>query len=85
METVQRRRQLVTPHTRSLIYRAVKIAPHQWHGTRHGVKMRIQIISQRTLDDEAVVWHARINKQWQSGRSQTVRDAIDAIEIEAAK
>lgn len=85
METVQRRRRIVTPHTRSLIYRAIKIAPHRWKGTRHGVKIELQVMSQRTLDDEAVTWHARINKQWQSGRSKTIHDAIETIEHEAAK
>lgn len=85
METGERRRRIITPHTRSLIYRATKIGPHQWHGTRHGVKMRIQLLSQRTLDDDSVTWHARINKQWKSGQSKTIHDAIEAIELEAAR
>lgn len=45
--------ELVTPHTRSLIYRACKKPGDHWNGKRKGVKIAIRLTTQPTLEGDA--------------------------------
>lgn len=80
-----RNRELMTPHTRSLIYRSCHSPGDKWKGTRRGVKVEIMYSSQPTLEGERVTWRARINREWRAGASQSIREAIETIEHEASR
>jgi hypothetical protein len=76
---------LITPHTRSLIYRAIG-ATGEWRGERRGVTMRIQLLNQPELfRGSRVHWRARFQNVWISSFADTIRDAIDDIEDRAKK
>ncbi len=69
----------ITPHTRSLIYRAIKKAG-EWKGTRRGVDIAIRLVDQPTLDGKRVSWRAHFKTLWVADHALTIRDAIDEIE-----
>jgi hypothetical protein len=78
--------QLISAHTRSLIYRALKVDPGQgWKGSRRGVKMEIHLSTSSQHVQRRVLWRARIGKIWRGGRTTDIRAAIDEIESQAAQ
>lgn len=76
------RRPLLSPHARTLIYRACKDAGNYWEGTRRGFKMQIKLVRINPRQC-AVEWRIRVNGAWQSGMSLTIHDAIDTLERQA--
>jgi hypothetical protein len=81
---MNRRRQLVSQHTRAAIMRQMSEAG-EWSGRRKEVKIELKY-NGRTVPGgvAAVSWRARIAGQWQVGTAGTVYDAIREIEERAA-
>jgi hypothetical protein len=85
-----RRRQIVTPHTKSLIYQSCG-RTHHWKGTRRGVKIQIQVTDQPDLNQNRVVWSAIVgtlhagNRRIHRGKAQDIHAAIEEIEHAAAR
>jgi len=75
---------LITGHLRALMHRKLREAG-LWKGTRSGVKIQLRLLSQPTLDGEAIAWQARIGREWQKGNARDVFSAVLQIEGAAAK
>ena len=52
---------------------------------RKGVHIEITLSRQPNLGGNRIKWRARIQKIWKQGKAGTVFDAIEEIELEAAK
>jgi hypothetical protein len=83
-QTISRRRELVSNHTRGEIVRALSRVG-SWHGTRRGVKFKLALSAQPDFDGNRVTWSARIGRTWSQGKAMNGYDAIQAIEQEAGK
>jgi hypothetical protein len=85
-----RRRDLVSHHTRAAIMRAMEDAG-EWAGRRKEVKIELHYDNFYTGEQGPglmarvrVSWRARIAGQWQTGKAETVYEAIREIEERAA-
>jgi hypothetical protein len=75
---------LITGRLRSLMHRKLKKSG-EWRGTRSGVKIKLRLLAQLTLDGEAIAWEARFGREWQQGKASDVFAAVLQIEGAAAK
>jgi hypothetical protein len=73
---------LITPHTRGQMQKKIQ-QNKPWKGTRGGVRIEIQHATQLNFSKNRIEWRARIEKEWISGHSPTVWDAVQEIEAEA--
>ena len=82
-EFSQMRDQIITPHTRHQILKALE-SNGTWKGTRNGVSLRFQILkySRSTTKRPRIEWWANNHGHLISGRDLTVFDASAAIDQE---
>jgi hypothetical protein len=79
-----RQAHLISPHTRAAIVK--KVGENKpWKGTRLGVRIEIQHARQLNFTKNRIQWRARINHQWFDGHAETIWNAVQEIETQAAK